>query len=139
MAFLSDIWDKLMGIVPVERWLRQVGNVLRQLTLSFVLIWVLLLALTLNDWEFSEAARLVLIAALLLLLLLVILIVVILAVGQGERLYSPYERSLRRGRRFGTETRPRRKVEADRLPAQGGDPKLPPPPDSPNDAKKLPR
>ncbi len=98
MGWLAAVWDKILGIVPIEGWVRAVRNVLRQITLAFILIWVLILSLILNDWGFSPSVRLGLIGGLLILLFLVVLVVVILAIGHGERLYSPYERSLQRGR-----------------------------------------
>jgi len=133
--WLAEILERLLDFIPVQRWVRAIRNVLTALSEAFILIWILLAALIVNDWGFSAGQRLSLIGVLLVFQLLLIAVVVILAM-QGEALFSPYERSLRRGRRYGTERRPRRKAEVEALPPETERPGLPPPE---TETRQLPR
>jgi type VI protein secretion system component VasK len=135
--WVVSLWEKLLDFLPIERWVQAVGNVLRGLTLAFILIWVLLVMLVVNDWGFSQEQRIGLIGLFVLLLFLVVAVVIILAVQHYERLYSPYELSLQQGRRFGTESKRRRRSEAERLPRQAALPGLPAPPEPPAEPKQL--
>jgi small-conductance mechanosensitive channel len=118
VKWLDEIWDWFSNLIPVERWIRSINNVLRYLSLAFILIFILILALILRDWGFSPNQRTLLIVIFACLLLAALLIAMFLAIRRGDLLHSPYERSLRRGARFGTEKVPLQKTEAERLPAE---------------------
>ncbi len=136
MTWVTWIWDKIAAFVPVERWVAAVRNVLNALGLAFVLLWILVFILLIHHWGFSQYVRLGLIISILALLLLVVLIVVVLALKQGDPLYSPYDRSLGRGKHYGTKVKPRRRSKVLKLPQQPLLPGLPPPPNPPKKKKK---
>ena len=130
MAWLDHIWERLENFVPVERWIQAVNNVLRYLSLAFVLLFVLILLLIVGDWGFTPVQRILLICVLLLLLFIALLIAMFLAIRGGDLLYSPYERSLRRGRNYGTADSPITKQELEKSPPPMENPLLQLPPEA---------
>ncbi|MBI4216278.1 MAG: hypothetical protein HY687_02635 [Chloroflexi bacterium] len=129
MTLLEKVWDFLTNIVPVERWVLAIANVLRFLSIAFILLFLVVIALLLREWGFTAEQRLILILVVLGLLALVLVFGVILAMLPGGALYSPYERSLGRGEHYGNDSRPRRRKEAQILPGQTQLPGLPEPPE----------
>ncbi len=61
------------------------------------------------------------------LIFIVLIFGVLLALLPGGALYSPKERSLRRGKRYGTDTKPRVSKEVPQLPQESTQCQLPPP------------
>ena len=127
MNWLRQVGERLIDFIPVERWVQSVSNVIRYLGLAFILLFLLVLAVLLDDWGLSSTQRFSLIILLLVLMLAALVIALMLAAKGGDLLYSPYDRSLRQGRRFGTEASPLRKTEAEKLPSEPMKPMLPPP------------
>jgi hypothetical protein len=76
------------------------GNVLKYFGFAFIILAILLGALIVDDWGFSENHRFILALVMIFLVALALLIVMILATKSGDVLYSPYERSLNRGRNY---------------------------------------
>ena len=125
MQWLIGLLQSLQNIIPIDRWLQAVGNLLRGLNLAFILFFIALLALILNDLGFAPRERLALISLFVAIDGVIILIEVALAV-RGDWLYSPKERSLQRGQQYGTERLPRKRRKALRLPKEAQGPALPP-------------
>lgn len=130
MGMFADFWDKFLDILPLDRWVKAIGNVLKGISFAFVLLWILVFALIVNEWGFTAEQRIWLIIGLLIIMFLLVIILVLLAMHQRDPLYNPQERSLGRGKIFGTEKRPRTKREAVNLPPQPQREGLPPPPES---------
>ena len=130
MGLLDKIWGFVANLVPIERWVKSVENLLKYLSLAFILVFILLLALVLRDWGFSSGQRFTLATLLIALLLIALLIAMFLAIRRGDLLYSPFERSLRRGRNYGTESTPISKRELETLPPPAGSEPLQLPPNS---------
>ena len=124
---LETIWNFITDIVPVERWVRSIGNVLKFLGLAFVLVFLLIAGLVFRSWGFSPEQRIDLIHWFLGLMFLVLIVAVVLAMLPGGLLYNPYERSLNRGRRYGTQRNPRMRAEVEAEPRRTNDPALPSP------------
>lgn len=117
----------VQNILPVDRWVQSVGNVLKYLALTLVILAILFGAVLLSDWGLSSTQRFVL--AILILILLGISggTVVILARSSGDALFSPYERSLSRGRYYGSKDKTRTRYEVMAEPAAPVPPELSPP------------
>ena len=126
MAFWEKVLDVLTNSVPVDRWVRAIGNVLKFLSLTFVLLFALMLALIAKDWGFGPGQRVGLIAGVMGLMLLVLLLGILLALLPGGLLYSPYEQSLNRGHKFGTKQRPLTRKELAKGQSETETPGLPP-------------
>lgn len=101
--WLEKLIDALSS--PVENWVRSVGNALQGLSLAFILMFVLVTLLITGNWGLSSNQRVGLMVVLFVLMGLTLLIVVVLALNKENPLFSPYERSLRRGHGFGDESR----------------------------------
>ena len=130
MTWLDHIWEGLGNFVPVERWIQAASNVLRYLSLAFILLFLLILALILRDWGFTSGQRTILIAGLSFLMFIALLIAMFLAIRRGDLLYSPYERSLRRGPIYGTANSPITKQELEKTPPPAENPPLLLPPEA---------
>lgn len=124
---LQTLWNIVQNLLPVPLWLQAVGNVLKYLSLSFIILAILFGAILVNDWGLTAEQRFQLNIGILFLFAATLLIATILAMRSGDPLFSPEERSLRSGRRFGTETRPRRRSELPQLDLSASNPALPPP------------
>ncbi len=111
MEIISKIWDLVTNIVPVERWINAIGNMLKFLSLAFILLLILAVTILVKSWGFTQGQRLGLILVVFGLMALALIFGVVLALRPGELLYSPYERSLRRGTGYGNEQIPRPKAE----------------------------
>ena len=131
------MWEAFMEVAPFARSVEVVTNALRWFALAILLVTAMLGLLIIDAWGFSEGARLSIIGALLVILVGEGVAVVSLARHPKNLLYSPYERSLRQGRRFGNEVQPMTRAEIDDLTKTTGDPQLSPPPDPPSDTKQL--
>jgi hypothetical protein len=130
-----EVLRKGLGIIPIERWVRTIGNVLKWLSLAFILLFILALLLILRDCGFTAEQRINLIIWIFILMGVVLLFGIILALLPGGLLYSPYEQSLRRGKRYGTEKTPISKRKSAELPVEHPISKLPP---KNQDIKRLP-
>ena len=138
MAFWNDILDKVLDFVPINKWVQAMKNVLQALGAFAAFVFILIFLLVVNDWGFSQTARIGLISAFLFVLVLTMVIVVILATRPGDPLFSPYERSLNRGRKFGTKQRPLTKADVDSQAKHTSEMGLPSPP-TPQERKQLPK
>ena len=129
-AAFSAIWNALQNAIPIERWMAAIGNVLKYLGFAFVIVAALISLVYLNPGGgISTEQRFVIILSLILLLILTMAVVVILGMRSGDLLYSPYERSLRQGRNYGTREQSVSRREALSQPASPREPKqLPPAP-----------
>lgn len=126
MKILGKIWDFITGIVPVDRWIRVVGNVLKWLSLAFILLFILAMIILMRSWGFTSGQRMIIACCIFGLMCLVLILGIILALQPGGLLYSPYEQSLRRGKRYGTEGKPIPKKKVKDLPDQVPPHELPP-------------
>jgi hypothetical protein len=125
MKLLEKLWELITGIVPIERWIRAIGNVLKWLSLAFILLFGLIALLITKDWGFTSDQRMNLIHWILIIMIGVLIFGIILALMPGGILYSPYEQSLRRGKNYGNQSKPISKGTAKTLPDQIPVPKLP--------------
>lgn len=130
-AFLSTaiqgVWSVVLNILPVHKWVRVAGNVLRQQSLALILLVIVFLIVLAGDWGFSQDHRFILAILVLALILVVLLIVGLLAATSADSLYSPYERSLARGNRYGTKAAPTSKRVLELTEATTHHPGLPAP------------
>lgn len=102
-AAITALWNAIQNAIPVERWLAALGNVLKYLGFAFMIVAVLFTLVYVNDGEgISQTQRFVILLSLVALLILTVGVVLMLAARSGDLLYSPYERSLRQGRNYGT-------------------------------------
>lgn len=136
MTVGQGILDFVQSLVPVDKWLQALSNVLRYLGLSFILLILLFLAVFFGGSRgLSADQRFLLLVIILSLIGIGLLIVLALAARSGDLLLSPRERSLGRGQRYGTKAKPRPRKEAMELPSDPDRPGLP----SPAEPKKLPK
>lgn len=138
MAFWDKIWDALTSAVPLDRWIRAIENVLKFLGTAFVLVAILMLPLIVAPCGFTPSQRVGLIVGFMVLMVFVLIVCALLALLPGGALYSPYERSLRRGRRYGTRLKPLTKKEVEALLEEAKMAGLPSPGDTEEGMKQLP-
>lgn len=137
MNLLEKVWDFIHNIIPVERWVRVIGNALKWLSLAFILLFALVMLLVMKGWGFTPEQRMSLIHWILILMGVVLVLGILLALLPGGLLYSPYERSLRHGKRYGTEAKPLSRNKASKILDQLPLP-LPPGEENQETKKKLP-
>lgn len=125
--WLTPIWGFLQGLLPVDRWVQTVGNVLKYFSLAFVLVTLLIVLILTRNWGLTADQRFILVLGLIGLLFVALMVVLVLAIKQGDLLFSPYERSLRRGRNYGTRQRPQSRSEAMAATGESSDTTLQPP------------
>lgn len=126
-AIGRGILDFIQSIFPVEKLMNALTSVLRFLGLAFIFLVVLFLALLLREWGLDSTQRFVLLLALIVLMALALLVGLFLAAQRGDLLLAPYERSLRRGRRYGTNESRLSREEIETLPAGASDAEALPP------------
>lgn len=138
MPLLQQAWNFILNtvgnVVPVERWVRAIGNMLQFFGYAFVLLFLLVFLLIVGVGPFTGQQRVDLIHSIFWLMLGALVLSVILALLPGDLMFSPKERSLNRGRGYGTQANPKRRSEARREPAEPAHPILP----KPEDKKTLP-
>ena len=113
----SSLASRAADLLPVRRWVLAVQNVLRGLSLAFILLWLAFMMLLWKPWGFDSDQRFWLIIGLLLAMCLTVGTMAVLSVLPGD--------PLSQGRQFGTEEEPLTRAEAQRL--HGGEnlPQLP--------------
>jgi hypothetical protein len=102
---LAAVGRFLSGLRVVD-WLKAVENVLKQTGIVLVFLFVLAVLVYETTGGFSTVHRLIILGGIFVLCLLIVVGTFILAVIPGDRLYSPKERTLSRGRQYGTRARP---------------------------------
>lgn len=118
----------------VEPWKH---GVLGQISLAFLAVSALMFPLIVNPCGFTQMQRIGLLVGFMLLMFLVLLVCTLLALLPGGALYSPYERSLSRGKRYGSELKPLTRRDAEALPRRPETPGVPAPGEA-NDQLTLP-
>ena len=121
MAWYSPILDVFSNpLSGLTKLVRVIDNLLRaQVTVMLGFIVVIIIVLV-HDWGFSPLQRLSIIFTLIVLIVLIVIVQIYL-VTRGDWLFSPYERSLGRGRHYGTQSQAKKRSTIRKEPKQSPD------------------
>ena len=127
----DKFWEKLReaigSVVPLERWVSAVSNLLKLLVLMAAFVFLTIVGIIVQAWGFTSTERFWLLVIFAGVWLAIIIVCVILALRSADAFYTPYERSLAKGMRFGTRKRPLTRQEVEALPSLTEVPGLPSP------------